>query len=98
MSYLLDPPRYNFAPEDSPIFPDNGTYLGIGAQKGVRFIEGPKATRHAALTVEVKKTPFHVIEPAIQKAAYYVSDVNNLYANTLSNVERERLNMQLKGT
>lgn len=96
-SFLLDPIKYGFQPNDLPLFPDNGTYLAVGAQKGVRFIEGPSSGGFASLVVEVKKTAFHNVELVLQKAVRFVADAKNLYTNALTNVERERLNRQLKG-
>lgn len=94
---MVDPTKHGFMPEDLPIFPDNGTYLAVGAQKGVRFVEGPSGGKFAALTVEAKKTPFHGVESVLRKACYYVTDAHSIYNNSLTSVEREKLSRMLKG-
>ena len=40
-SFLMNPQNYGFVQADSPDL-GSGKYLGIGCQKSIRFIEGPK--------------------------------------------------------
>jgi hypothetical protein len=53
-SYLMDHEQYGFARNDVTSFQDNGSYLAIGAQKNVRFIEGPDKKCYSALIVQSK--------------------------------------------
>lgn len=91
---MLYPERYGFRPDDTPYFHDNGTYLAIGAQKSVRFVEGPKGPgyRNTAVIIEPKKTPFHGVEPVHKKASYFVNDLGRLHSGELDKLAR-----QLKG-
>lgn len=54
-SYLLEPNNYGFTLNDGAFFEENGSYLAIGLQKSVRFMEGPKRGRNAALILERKR-------------------------------------------
>lgn len=90
----MNPEKFGFRPEDSPYFQDNGTYLAVGVQKGVRYVEGPRGpgAKNAAVVIETKKTPFHAIQEVSVKASYFVSNIHDLY-----NGDIVRLSRQLKG-
>ncbi|KAI1727830.1 piwi domain-containing protein [Ditylenchus destructor] len=89
-SFLLEPQKAGFLPTDEGYFQDNGSYLGIGMQKSVRFVEGPAKLRgrNAALVVETKKTPFHIPETVLEKAKRMVRDVHTLRDNDISKLSK----------
>lgn len=96
--YMLNPVNFGFSPNDSPFFEDNGTYLGIGVHKAVHHVEGPNVgSRHEGVVIALKKTPFHAVETVLNKASRFVTVVENLYSNNLSNVEHDKLVRMLKG-
>jgi hypothetical protein len=45
---------YGFDQVDCPSFADNGTYLAMGCQKSVRYVEGPTGDKDTALVIESK--------------------------------------------
>lgn len=47
--YLLDPTQFGFQESDTPLIGE-GKYVGIGASKGVRLIEGPDGQNAANIT------------------------------------------------
>uniref|UniRef100_A0A915ECS8 Piwi domain-containing protein n=1 Tax=Ditylenchus dipsaci TaxID=166011 RepID=A0A915ECS8_9BILA len=93
-SYLMNHNQHGFKDSDTAVFNDSGAYLAIGAQKSVRFVEGPPSVRgrNAALVVETKKTAFHMVENLAQKASRVVRNVSNL-----SEADLARLNVALSG-
>lgn len=52
-SFLFEPYDFGFRDQDMPPLPD-GKYIGIGASKGVKLIEGPSGPGgiHAALVMD----------------------------------------------
>jgi eukaryotic translation initiation factor 2C len=68
-SYMKNPEDFGFNPQDGASFNDNSSYLSIGCQKSVHYVEGPPAIRggNLALVVESKKTPFHLAETLLEK-------------------------------
>uniref|UniRef100_A0A914DM11 Piwi domain-containing protein n=1 Tax=Acrobeloides nanus TaxID=290746 RepID=A0A914DM11_9BILA len=68
-SYLLAPEHYTFTKQDIVDLPE-GTYVGLGSHKSVRYVEGPRGRMYnnAAVLVESKKTPFHSPQSLADKA------------------------------
>lgn len=60
---------HGFHESDSVYFEDNGSYLAIGAQKSVRFVEGPSQNRgrRAALVVESANIFVFVLTVILQR-------------------------------
>jgi len=54
-SYLMEPTHHGFNPQDVAHFPDNQSYLAIGAQKSTHCIEGTQKGKQLALVIETKK-------------------------------------------
>ncbi|KAI1701124.1 piwi domain-containing protein [Ditylenchus destructor] len=95
-SYMMNPQHYGFREDDTPPFTDNGSYLAIGAHKGVHYIEGPVGPGNSApaLVIEAKKTPFHVPgETALDKARYVVRDPTRMPQNG----DHDKMLKMLKG-
>lgn len=86
-SFLLNPTDHGFKDSDMAFFEDNGSYLAIGANKSVRFIEGPTGEKNSALIVGIKKTPFHIVEPLLEKASRIVRNLNSLNSNEFNKLE-----------
>ncbi|KAI1713384.1 piwi domain-containing protein [Ditylenchus destructor] len=96
LSYMFNPQHYGFRDEDTPSFSDNGSYLAIGAHKGVHYIEGPGGPGNGApaLVIEAKKTPFHVPgETALDKAKYVIRDPTRVPPNG----DHDKMLKMLKG-
>ena len=93
-SFFYNHVNYGFRDDDSAYFEDNGSYLAIGAEKSVRFVEGPqpKSGPNAALIVESKKTPFHIVESVLAKALRMVRDIQSL-----KNGDHDKLNKSFLG-
>lgn len=71
----MDPTAFKLI-NDLPYFEDTDCYLSFGAQKSVRFIEGPASKGCAAsLIVETKKTAFHNVSALVDKAKCLVKNV-----------------------
>jgi hypothetical protein len=50
----MEPTHHGFNPQDVAHFPDNQSYLAIGAQKSTHCIEGPQRGKQLALVIESK--------------------------------------------
>uniref|UniRef100_A0A914BXC5 Piwi domain-containing protein n=1 Tax=Acrobeloides nanus TaxID=290746 RepID=A0A914BXC5_9BILA len=72
-TYFMDPTKFGFSDRDTPALRE-GKYLAVGAQKSVRFVEGPRGRgfNNASVIVNPKKTPFHNAQPLIDKVAEMV--------------------------
>lgn len=57
--YLLSPDEFGFREQDAPPLPD-GKYVGVGASKAVKIIEGPNKGVNMAVHIDVKKAAFHI--------------------------------------
>ncbi|KAI1718340.1 piwi domain-containing protein [Ditylenchus destructor] len=97
-SFLLQPTLKGFSQADEAGFADNGSYLGIGAQKSVRFVEGPLKVRgtNAALIVETKKTPFHIVESVLDKSKRLIRDIHNLRDGDFAKIDKILTGLQVE--
>uniref|UniRef100_A0A915EA06 PAZ domain-containing protein n=1 Tax=Ditylenchus dipsaci TaxID=166011 RepID=A0A915EA06_9BILA len=91
----MDHAKHGFGEEDAAQFTDTQSYLAIGANKAVRFIEGPSENgRSMGVVVQTKKTPFHSEIPLLKKAIAYISP-NDL--NRFREPDRAKLDSFLRG-
>nr|AEF32757.1 WAGO-1 [Ascaris suum] len=76
-SFLFEPYDFGFRDQDMPPLPD-GKYIGIGASKGVKLIEGPSGPGgiHAALVMDVKKAAFHVEQQSVAEKVAMIFNVD----------------------
>lgn len=75
---MLEPGIFNLS-DTLPYFEDTDSYLSYGAQKSVRFIEGPRANGCAAsIVVETKKTAFHSVALLSDKAKCIVRNLDQV--------------------
>uniref|UniRef100_A0AC34GIB6 Uncharacterized protein n=1 Tax=Panagrolaimus sp. ES5 TaxID=591445 RepID=A0AC34GIB6_9BILA len=87
-SFLMNPGAFGFTPRDTPDL-GHGKFLGIGCQKSIRYIEGPKGpgNKRVGVVVDTKKTPFHSCLPMVETAAGII----NLSNRPLGNLEVDHL-------
>uniref|UniRef100_A0A0M3I8Y1 Piwi domain-containing protein n=1 Tax=Ascaris lumbricoides TaxID=6252 RepID=A0A0M3I8Y1_ASCLU len=76
-SFLFEPYDFGFRDQDMPPLPD-GKYIGIGASKGVKLIEGPSGPGgiHAALVMDVKKAAFHIEQQSVAEKVAMIFNVD----------------------
>lgn len=94
--YLMDPDEHGFQANDQANFPENGCYLGIGCQKSVRLIEGPRKTGNMSIVLETKKTPFHNFEIVLNKVARLVNDPSNMFNGEIDRVSKMLMGILFK--
>lgn len=83
------PEHYGFTPNDTVQFSENGSYLGIGAAKSVRLIEGPRvSSRNMGIIIETKKTPFHYNELVYEKISRMVRDPSRMINGDIDRISR----------
>jgi hypothetical protein len=93
-SYLMTPEDHGFDKDELPQFNDNGTYLGMGVQKGAHWVEGPSpGGKNIGLVVATKKTAFHGFEPMLTKFQRLVHNIHQL-----QNGESDKVKRILTGT
>ncbi|KAI1720957.1 piwi domain-containing protein [Ditylenchus destructor] len=94
LSYLISPETFGYSMEDLPPIEANHSFLGAGVFKSVHYVEGPKGFGHAhtGLVVEAKKTAFHEMCTAYDKAKCYIRDITNI-----QNGDIGKLNIAMKG-
>ncbi|KAL3117027.1 hypothetical protein niasHT_002986 [Heterodera trifolii] len=97
--YLMRPEEHGFTAADSPQFRSNSSFLGIGMDKSVRIVEnglkqGDVAGAKAAMVVQVQKTPFHKVEPMLEKFKKVVPRWNG---GLLENGELAHVSRMLRG-
>lgn len=88
-SFLLNPGQHGFTPQDAPEL-GAGKFLGIGCQKSIRFIEGPRGpgNKRVGVVVDTKKTPFHACQPMIDSASAIIRLRNeNLAAHEIDHLK-----------
>ncbi|VDD89301.1 unnamed protein product [Enterobius vermicularis] len=72
-NYLYNPLDFGFSAQETPGLPD-GKYIGVGAIKGVKIVEGSQDRPTLSFSVDVKKAAFHI---ELQSIAEKVSDICN---------------------
>ncbi|KAH7715627.1 WAGO-2 protein [Aphelenchoides avenae] len=92
-SYLLAPEDYGFTKDDLPMLSAD-VYLGVGAHKSVRCIEGPGGAGNAsvAMVVETKKSPFYAVLPVLNVARMVIQDLEHA-----SDADLRKLTERFKG-
>ncbi|VDD85097.1 unnamed protein product [Enterobius vermicularis] len=70
-SYLYNPSEFGFEDDEVPLLPD-GKYIGVGASKVVKVLEGPHRNPIMSVNVDVKKAAFHI---ELQCVAEKVADI-----------------------
>ena len=81
-SFLMHPENHGFTARDAPAL-GHGKYLGIGCQKSIRYIEGPRGpgNKRVGVVIDTKKTPFHTSMPLVTAAQGIINFGNRELTN-----------------
>ncbi|KAI6204744.1 hypothetical protein M3Y94_00712200 [Aphelenchoides besseyi] len=70
VTYVFEPKAFGYT-QDFPFFP-NDIYVGLGASKGTRLIEGQNGQAELAIAVEPRLTPFHYWENSVYNKVAHI--------------------------